>query len=109
LARQYGWPIDEVTLRNRIVSEVPYGWMRIDELALALDVDLKSLVPVLKVLRLDEHIEADGGPCAPSPRHGRWSWRRAEQRSDAGDDREPGPEEVSGVSGVYPPSSAVSP
>jgi hypothetical protein len=53
-------PIDQVALRNRVVSEVTYGWMRIDELALALDVDLKSLVPVLKVLRLHEHIETDG-------------------------------------------------
>jgi hypothetical protein len=52
--------IDQSALRNRVVSQVPYGWMGIDELALTLDVDLKSLVPVLKVLRLHEHIETDG-------------------------------------------------
>jgi len=53
-------PIDQVTLRNRVVSEVTYGWIQIDELAVALDVDMKSLVPVLEVLRIHEHIEADG-------------------------------------------------
>jgi hypothetical protein len=44
------------------VSELSsrHRWVRIEELALSLDVEVKSLVPVLKVLRVQEHVEADG-------------------------------------------------
>ena len=37
-----------------------HRWVRIEELALSLDVELKSLVPVLSELRVQEHIQADG-------------------------------------------------
>jgi len=83
--------------------------MRIDELAVALDVDLKSLVPVPKVLRLDEHIEADGrGSVRGSPVMGDGAGAlpssapmRAMTRSRAGRSER--------RVGCLPPSSAVSP
>ena len=37
-----------------------HKWVRVEELALSLDVEIKSLVPVLKLLRVQEHVEADG-------------------------------------------------
>src|SRR5919199_453142 len=54
-------PIDRVELRNRVVSELSrHGWVRVDELAVMVDVDLRSLVRGLKVIQVQEHIEADG-------------------------------------------------
>jgi hypothetical protein len=46
----------QTALRNRVVSELSarHRWVRIEELALSLDVDLKSLAPVLNVLRVQE-------------------------------------------------------
>jgi len=53
--------INQVELRNSVVSELSQrGWVRVDELTVALDVDLRALVPVLRLLRLQEHIESDG-------------------------------------------------
>ena len=53
--------MDKVELRNSLVSALAQrGWVRVDELAVELGVGITSLVPVLRLLRLQEHIEADG-------------------------------------------------
>ena len=53
-------PWTPVELRNSVVSALAQrGWC-VDELAVELDLDITSLVPVLRLLRLQEHIEADG-------------------------------------------------
>jgi hypothetical protein len=54
--------MNQIALRNRVVFELSARrrWVRIEELALSLNVEIKSLVPVLKALRVKEHVEADG-------------------------------------------------
>jgi hypothetical protein len=64
VTRPHG-PIDPVELRNRVVSELHRraSWVRVDELAVALEIDLLTLVRVLRVLHAQEHIEVDGKGC----------------------------------------------
>jgi predicted transcriptional regulator len=52
----------QTALRNRVVYELSarHKWVRVEELALSMDVEIKSLIRVLNVLRVQEHVEADG-------------------------------------------------
>ena len=54
--------MNQTALRNRVVSKLSsrHRWVYLEELAHSLDVEIKSLVRVLSVLHVQEHVQADG-------------------------------------------------